>query len=311
MVHGGSFKPAAGDLQTLWRDALGAGLDRDFADAGGRGLLADVTVRLAYYGDLTNQLLSSAGRAVDPQLDLQDRRQDLARLAALPGKKPFRRARYEAVPGKSALGEFAADIGVPVLGALGLAGAVLERAMPTLAAYLHNRSGFRDTCEARLRLILAPALARGDDVLLLCHGLGSVVAYDTLWQLSQGDGNDAALPDRGRVDTWVTLGSPLASDYVRRRLRGAAEALPRRFPDNLVNWFNVAAEDDYWCYDKTVANDFAELIRQRRISRLRDYRVYNLAMRYGRSNPHSAVGYLVHPRVARLLADWLARGALH
>lgn len=306
MVHGGGFKPAAEPLLGLWREALGVGLERDFADAGGQGLLNTLDLQLAYYGDLANDVLHEAGRSLDPALDLEDRRQDLKRLASLPGKKPFRRARYEAVPGKSALREFAADVGAPLLGALGLAGPVLERTAPVLAAYLANRDGFRDACEARVRAVLAPALARRDHVLLLTHGLGSVVAYDTLWALCHD--TQSAGASRGRVHTWITLGSPLASDYVRRRLRGATEPAERRYPDNLINWFNVAAEDDYYCYDKTVANDFAELIRRRQISRLRDYRLYNLAMRYGRSNPHNAVGYLVHSRLARMVADWVTGG---
>jgi hypothetical protein len=41
------------------------------------------------------------------------------------------------------------------------------------------------------------------------------------------------------------------------------------------------------------------------ISTIRDYRIYNLAVRYGKSNPHSSVGYLIHPRVAQIIASWL------
>ena len=30
-----------------------------------------------------------------------------------------------------------------------------------------------------------------------------------------------------------------------------------------------------------------------------------LAVRYGKSNPHSSIGYFIHPRVSKLLVDWL------
>ena len=30
-----------------------------------------------------------------------------------------------------------------------------------------------------------------------------------------------------------------------------------------------------------------------------------LAVRYGKSNPHSSVGYYVHPRLAKILSDWI------
>jgi hypothetical protein len=28
-------------------------------------------------------------------------------------------------------------------------------------------------------------------------------------------------------------------------------------------------------------------------------------VRYGKSNPHSSVGYYIHPRVAKIVADWM------
>jgi hypothetical protein len=75
-----------------------------------------------------------------------------------------------------------------------------------------------------------------------------------------------------------------------------------------VSWHNVAAEDDYVCHDNTVADDFKPMLKQKQVSCIRDYCVYNLAVRYGKSNPHSSVGYLIHPRVARIVSDWLLQG---
>ena len=51
------------------------------------------------------------------------------------------------------------------------------------------------------------------------------------------------------------------------------------------------------------------MLTRRCISRLEDSGVFNLARRYGRPNPHNALGYLIHPRMAGILADWL-RGAI-
>lgn len=302
LVHGGGFKPARAELERLWRDALAAGLDRDFADAGGRDLLSRVRVELVYYGDLVQPLLAEREKSPDPALDLADRQRDLARLSGFAGKKPFRRAQYEALPGKSAFGELVADVALPVLTALRLADPVLARQVPALAAYLSGKSDLRAACEARVLTALTPLLQRGDDVLLLSHAMGSVLCYDALWRLS----HEAAAP-HGRIDTWITCGSPLAGEYVKSRLRGAGEAPERRYPNNLVSWHNIAAEDDFYCHDKTVSDDYGALLKGRRISQIRDYRIYNVAMRYGRSNPHNDCGYLVHPRTTGLLAGWLTR----
>ena len=49
------------------------------------------------------------------------------------------------------------------------------------------------------------------------------------------------------------------------------------------------------------------MLNLRLVSSIRDYRIYNMAVRYGKSNPHSSVGYLIHPRVTKIVADWLRR----
>jgi hypothetical protein len=72
-----------------------------------------------------------------------------------------------------------------------------------------------------------------------------------------------------------------------------------------VSWHNVSAEDDYCCHDNTLANDFKAMLKDKMVSCIRDYQIYNLAVRYGKSNPHSSVGYYIHPRVAQLIVDWL------
>jgi len=78
-----------------------------------------------------------------------------------------------------------------------------------------------------------------------------------------------------------------------------------KFPVNVISWHNVAAEDDYTCHDNTLADDFKLMLQQRVVSVVHDYRIFNLAVRYGRSNPHSSIGYYIHPRVSKILADWL------
>jgi hypothetical protein len=309
LVHGGGFKPQQEDLTKLWHDALAAGLSRDYAKRGGGSLLDDVRIEIAYYGDLANAHLERAGRAVDPVLDLEDRRRDLRRLMAVPSKKKFRRTHYEVLPGKTALREFIADMSAPLLTLFGLAGRALERTTPVLAAYLADTGEFRQACEQRLMAVLAPALARGDDILLLSHSMGSVMSYDVLWRLThEAEGCTApqgSRPAPGRVHTWISFGSPLANGYVKKQLRGARLDPEKRYPNNVMNWFNLSAEDDFHCHDKTVADDFAAMLRRQLISQIRDYRIYNLAVRYGRSNPHNSLGYLVHPRMTLLVYDWL------
>ena len=111
-----------------------------------------------------------------------------------------------------------------------------------------------------------------------------------------------------KIDTWLTLGAPMGDSMVRRRLLGAHEKGRRRYPGNVVTWHNVSAEDDYLCHDNTLADDFRSMLKQRLVSSIRDYKIYNMSVRYGKANPHSSLGYYVHPRVAQIIMEWIKSG---
>ena len=78
-----------------------------------------------------------------------------------------------------------------------------------------------------------------------------------------------------------------------------------KFPHNVIAWRNISAEDDYVCHDKTVVDDYRVMLSERVIADISDHTIYNLAIRYGRSDPHHSAGYLAHPRTVSFLSDWL------
>ena len=78
-----------------------------------------------------------------------------------------------------------------------------------------------------------------------------------------------------------------------------------KYPCNVVTWHNLSAEDDYLCHDNTLADDFKPMLKQRLVSSIRDYKIYNMSVRYGKSNPHSSLGYYVHPRLSQIIVEWL------
>ena len=201
--------------------------------------------------------------------------------------------------------EFLADIGAPTLAALGLKNRALDRFLPELVDYWRTSGSGLQAADARLREVVGAAMERDDDILLVSHCIGSVLAYNALWHLSRGGDRGGRCAQR-KVALWLTLGAPLGDESVKHRLDGAAVDRHLRYPNNVVSWINVAAEDDYVCHDDRLANDYRAMLDERLVSRMEDARVYNLAVRYGRSNPHNALGYLVHPRVSRELAQWLA-----
>jgi hypothetical protein len=96
---------------------------------------------------------------------------------------------------------------------------------------------------------------------------------------------------------------------VRRHLVGAKFKGRKKYPSNIVTWHNVSAEDDSLCHDITLADYFKPMLKQRLVSSIRDYKVYNLSVRYGKSNPHSSLGYYIHPRVSQIIVEWLKSGS--
>ncbi len=302
VVHGRDFKPTKEALMDISMAALRAGVERDYPDSA--DALDSVFKDMAYFGDLSNTMLESQGRRYDAQLDLGDRANALASLRTVQARKRFGIRHYDLLPGKSALREFAADIAAPVLGAVGLTMPLIACVSKDCAEYLNDKTDYADNVRERVRDKLCEAFDRGDKILLMTHGMGCVVAYDVLWELSHEPTLQQKYGD-SKIDTWMTLGAPLGDHNIRKRLRGAKHKPEARFPTNVISWHNVAAEDDYTCHDNTLADDFKKMMDQRLVSAVHDYRIYNLAVRYGKSNPHSSVGYYIHPRVTKIVVDWI------
>ena len=302
IVHGGDFKPPAEVYMDEASTALREGVQRDYPDY--VEAFGNVAIELAYYGDLGNAYLRSKGRHYDEQLDIGDRRNALESLRKIPQRKRFGLQQYDKLRGKSALPEAIADVASPLLGLLGFMTVLVSMVAKDFALYLSGNTDFTKQVRERVRSKLMELLRRGDKVMLMSHGTGAAVAYDVLWQLSHGESYRDEF-SASKVEVFVTLGSPISDDMVRRRLLGAKRRSTERFPTNIITWENVSAEDDYYCHDKTVADDLKAMMRDHVISSINDYRVYNHAMRYGKSNPHCSLGYFIHPRVARIVVDWI------
>lgn len=301
-----NFKPEKDEYVRSLIEALEAGITSDVPAA--LEIFSAVQTTIAWYGDLTNQMLIDQGQHYDERLDISDRRSALHHLKGLPRKKGFGIARYDRLPGHPALSGVAATVGAPLLHALGLTKAAVTRISKDLGAYWRRESGYSKEVLERVRTTIAAAFDANQRTALVTHGTGSVVAFDALWQLSH-------LPEyreqyaQAKIDLWLTLGSPLGDEMVKRQLLGSDRKQREKYPTNVLAWHNVAAAHDVLSHDRTVADDFRPMLKNRQISSIRDYRIYNMSVRYGRSDPHCILGYLIHPRVIRIVVDWMTRAA--
>lgn len=301
-VHGRGFKPPAESYLDVLVGAMASGVEHDMPDC--LDTFASLNKSLAYYGDINNEYLAADGEPYDSALDVSDRQDTLHQLKTIDRKKGFGVKSYDKLPGKSALGEFAVSALAPVLSAIGVEKRIVARLNKDLGEYWRRDSDLRAAVMDRVRGALCAAIDADERIMLVSHGTGSIVAYDVLWQLSHDTQYSGSYGD-AKIDVWLTLGSPLGDSMVRKQLLGGDRRGRERYPANVLAWHNVAAEDDYVSHDRTVADDYKAMMKQRQISSIRDYRIYNLAIRYGRSDPHCSLGYLCHPRVIKILADWI------
>lgn len=312
LVHGRHFKPTEAPLLQNWLEALAVGLQRDHEPSAPRleQLTADRRVAMGYYGDVSNEFLARRGKSYDEQQDLQDRKATLSELASLTTEQLESRKYYNKRPGKSRLREAVADALHWPLDRTGLANDVIGRVAPDIREYWNPDAGFGSDARWPLTELLRDSLRRRDEILLITHSLGSMIAHDVLWKLSHY-GEYREISESGhKVSLWLTLGSPLGNPTVRKRLKGARAKGARRYPTLIHRWANVAAEDDYVAHDETLGDDFSAMKDLGLITEVEDHRIFNMALRRTkrgrrRSNPHHGAGYLVSPCVADLVATWL------
>ncbi len=187
----------------------------------------------------------------------------------------------------------------PLLGRR-LARPALRLQMHDASRYLRDRDGVGTAIRARVRDALDTAWTAGDRVLLIGHSLGSVIAYDTLWELGREPG-----PQR-RVDLFVTMGSPLATRFVRRRLRGAGLAGKEAYPPNIRRWVNLAAKGDTTSLRPRLKPHFRAMLNLGLLESFEDH--VDLENYFRASfglNAHEAYGYLAQATLAEIVGDSL------
>lgn len=166
--------------------------------------------------------------------------------------------------------------------------------------YFMNVDNIASEIRELLKRELRPMLSTNEKVLLIGHSLGSVIAYDTLWELSRLE----KLP--GKVDLFLTLGSPLGMHYVQRRLMGYQQKGEQRYPDNIRRWVNMSSVGDITALDREFRNDFSHMLEYSMIESIEDHSeaIYNFFRNEYGLNVHRSYGYLVNPAVGYIIADW-------
>ena len=142
---------------------------------------------------------------------------------------------------------------------------------------------------------------RKDDILLIGHSMGSIIAYDVLTFLM------SELP----IDTFVTIGSPLGLPIVMGKIAAINKLILKdkeklKTPPGVRrNWYNFSDLEDNVAINYNLGDDYGENVNGVKAT---DFLVFNNYEINNKKNPHKSYGYLRAPEFSGVLFDFIQRG---
>ena len=179
-----------------------------------------------------------------------------------------------------------------------LASERVELHLRDLRRYVLNGNAIGDHTREMLKMPLRAAKEAARPILLIAHSMGTVIAYDALWEMSHDRRDDV------EVSLLLTTGSPLGQAYLQRRILGHDRTGKARYPTNIRRWINLAAVGDMTAIDPVLKNDFNEMIGLGLVEDIEDIEVFNHFRLDGELNVHAEYGYLINEVTAGVVADW-------
>jgi len=174
----------------------------------------------------------------------------------------------------------------------------MELHLRDLKRYVRNQGEIAEHTRQILKTSLRQARDAERPILLMAHSMGSVIAYESLWQMSRANREPM------QIDLLLTMGSPLGQNYIQKRLKGSDAIGKVRYPDNIRSWVNLSAVGDLTAINPALSGDFQGMLEAAMIENIDDRQIDNWFRLDGVLNTHSEYGYLVNPETARIVADW-------
>jgi len=306
-IHGLANKPPKRLLTQWWRQSICEGLDKNCGVAN-----PAFKFHMVYWADLLylNRLHDNK------QFDFDKLYNDEPYMPAGRGKLE----RYDdgvsdtVVAGLLGLIGAGADFAKDKLNIEGLADWVLGKLLKDLDFYYDPKRKIGDRSKppkmALARTVLMDELKRallplkGEEIMLISHSMGTIIAYDVLRDIGKADPGF-------EVSHFATIGSPLGLPHVKkkiideRRYSSRKESGRVRTPTVVSTaWKNFADRKDPVAVDVHLHDDFGP---NRRGIAVEDDLVAN---RYkgpaGKENHHKSYGYLRAPEVSEFIRDFLA-----
>jgi len=275
-IHGIGGKPPKDPYLREWIAALRHSLWLD---------IPDDAFRMAYWADL--RALPSAGETQRELIRALPAAQRAALLGTKSEKKaalrPQEKALFGARRGLASLGRRllrrAAVVAEPLIRQF------LDRFVNDVHGYFYEE-GKRQQISEVLKIELQSASDAGKRITLVAHSMGTVIALDVL--------KDLQVP----IEAFVTMGSPLGSEFIQDKLGSPS------YPPHVRRWLNVFdGTDPVTLPDQRLWNDYT--LKGARL--IVDKTVRENFSPQGARDPHHWFGYLSSQEVGDFISHfWIA-----
>jgi hypothetical protein len=271
-IHGRSNKPRPDVLTDGWKKSIREGLKKNIDEN-----LGSIPFEMAYYADVFYQ----TPEPTDPYVPAQ--------RGALKEYRPTLLDRLRSKAGDwldNPLDWLEEQSAIFSSLARDISGKMLQ----DLGKY-YRESNFRDRIQAPLRALLDAH--RDDEIFLISHSMGTIVAYDVLRDIGREE------HFRGvTIEHFITMGSPLGLTPVKGQIL-VNDGRRLRTP-SVINksWTNFSDPDDLVCLDSHLRDDYASNssgIKPQDVMVCNDFP----------GNPHKSYGYLRTPEFTRHINGFL------
>lgn len=202
------------------------------------------------------------------------------------------------------------DVADMFMTALTLKDNVTEHYLEEVNLYTNDQY-IADKIRRPLEDALKAAWDANKKVAIISHSMGTFITYDVLWRFSRR--SEFEEYQQKKVQYLVTMGSPLGNGVIKDLLfasRYEDEESLRRFPNNVEKWHNFSCLGDVVSHDGELKDDFMDQMEAEKLlpkESSRDYsQLYNPFITPAKkANPHKSYGYLVQPKLAKWIEDFL------
>lgn len=151
----------------------------------------------------------------------------------------------------------------------------------------------------RKRLLAILEKYKNDEIMLISHSMGSIIAFDTI----------NFLAPHIKVNTFITMGSPLGLPIVISKISSEQKKKMNndyviKTPFNIINnWYNFSDILDKVAFNFRLNDDFSENIYGVKPI---DFLVVNNYEMNGEANPHKSYGYLRTKEFSSVLNEFIS-----